>query len=90
MVISTSKNQDGSQRKLRAVTNVRAARRQARKIMENKLGKKLAEKDFVHHKDGTRFNNSAGNLGVISDKKKHQKIHPGHKGSREDTKRGWK
>jgi hypothetical protein len=89
MVVSTSKNADGSQRKLRKVTNVRAARRQARKIMENKLGRKLSTGELVHHKDGTRFNNSPGNLGVTN-QKKHQKTHPGKPGSREDTKRGWK
>jgi hypothetical protein len=86
---STSKNKDGKPRKLRKVTNVRAARRQARKIKENQLGRKLKTKELVGHKDHTRFNNKPSNL-QLTNQKKHQKTHPGKKGSREATKKGHK
>ena len=86
---STSKNKDGSPRKLRKVTNVRAARRQARKIKENSIGRKLSSKELVGHKDHGRFNNNPKNL-KLTNQKKHQKEHPGRKGSREDTKKGFK
>lgn len=86
---STSKNKDGKPRKLRKVTNVRAARRQARKIKENQLGRKLSTKELVGHKDHGRFNNKPTNL-QLTTQKKHQKQHPGKKGSRESTKKGWK
>ncbi len=86
---STSRNKDGSLRKLRKVTNVRAARRQARKIKENTIGRKLGTNELVGHKDHGRFNNRPGNL-QLTNQRKHQKSHPGTRGSREDTKRGWK
>ena len=86
---STSNNKDGSKRKLRPVTNVRAARRQARKIKENTLGRKLGTSELVGHKDHGRFNNKPSNL-QLTNQKKHQKSHPGKKGSREATKKGHK
>ncbi len=86
---STSRNNDGSLRKLRKVTNVRAARRQARKIKENQLGRKLATSELVGHKDHGRFNNKPSNL-QLTNQKKHQKQHPGKPGSREATKKGHK
>ena len=86
---STSRNKDGSLRKLRTVTNVRAARRQARKIKETAIGRKLNTNELVGHKDHGRFNNSPGNL-QLTNQRKHQKSHPGKRGDREDTKRGWK
>ena len=86
---STSRNKDGSLRKLRTVTNVRAARRQARKIKENTIGRKLKTSELVGHKDHGRFNNSPGNL-QLTNQRKHQKSHPGKKGDREDTKKGFK
>ncbi len=86
---STSRNKDGSLRKLRKVTNVRAARRQARKIKELQIGRKLGPGELVGHKDHGRFNNSPGNLS-ITDQRAHQKSHPGKKGDRESTKQGYK
>ena len=86
---STSRNKDGKLRKLRKVTNVRAARRQARKIKENTIGRKLKTSELVGHKDHGRFNNSPGNL-QLTNQRKHQKSHPGKKGDREDTKKGFK
>lgn len=80
--ISTSKNLDGSQRKLRPVTNVRAARRQARKIVENKIGRKLATSELVHHKDESRMNNSPKNLKVMKGQKEHGRLHPGEYGAK--------
>ena len=89
MKYSTSRNRDGSLRKLRRVTNVRAARRQARKIKENTIGRKLRTNELVGHKDHGRFNNSPGNL-QLTNQRKHQKSHPGKKGDREDTKKGFR
>jgi len=86
---STSRNKDGKLRKLRPVTNVRAARRQARKIKENTIGRKLKTSELVAHKDHGRKNNKPTNL-KLTNQRKHQKEHPGKKGSREDTKKGWK
>lgn len=86
---STSRNKDGSLRKLRPVTNVRAARRQARKIKENSIGRKLKTNELVGHADHSRKNNNPKNL-KLTNQKKHQKEHPGKKGSREDTKKGFK
>ncbi len=86
---STSRNKDGKLRKLRKVTNVRAARRQARKIKENQIGRKLSSKELIAHSDHGRFNNKPSNL-KLTNQRKHQKEHPGKKGDREDTKRGWK
>ena len=86
---STSRNKDGKLRKLRKVTNVRASRRQARKIKENTIGRKLKTSELVGHKDHGRFNNKPGNLS-ITNQRAHQKAHPGKNGSREDTKKGFK
>lgn len=79
---ATSKNKDGSPRKLRKVTNVRAARRQARKIVENKIGRKLKTNELVHHKDESRMNNSPANLEVMKGQKEHGRIHPGEYGAK--------
>ena len=89
MKYSTSKNKDGSPRKLRKATNVRAQRRQARKIKENSIGRKLSTSELVGHKDHSRGNNNPKNL-QLTNQKKHQKQHPGKKGSRESTKKGHK
>jgi len=86
---STSRNKDGSLRVLRKAKNVRALRRQARSIKENQLKRKLPTGTLVGHKDHTRKNNNPSNL-VLTNQKKHQKSHPGKKGSREATKRGHK
>ena len=87
---STSRNKKtGKLRKLRKVTNVRAARRQARKIKENSIGRKLKTSELVGHKDHGRFNNKPSNL-KLTNQRKHQKEHPGKKGSREDTRKGFK
>ncbi len=86
---STSRNKDGKLRKLRPAKNVRAKRRQARRIKENSIGRKLKTSELVGHKDHSRGNNKPSNL-ELTNQKKHQKSHPGRKGSREDTKRGFK
>lgn len=78
--ITTSKNKDGKPRKLRRVTNLRAARRQARKIAGQKRGRKLTKRELVHHKKGS-MNNAPSNLTVMSGRKSHGGIHPGVTGS---------
>lgn len=50
-----------------------------RKIVEEKLGKKLSPKEEVHHIDGDHFNNDPDNLAVLS-KSEHSKIHASWKG----------
>lgn len=50
MAIATSRRKsDGKPRKLRKATNVRAIRRQARRVKEFQLGRKLSSKEIVHH-----------------------------------------
>ena len=73
----TSRNKDGTPRKLRKATNERAQRRQARMVKEQQLGKKLSTKELVHHKDGRTPHNNPGNLKVVKGQRQHQKIHPG-------------
>ena len=73
----TSRNKDGTPRKLRQSTNERAQRRQARMIKEQQLGKKLSTKELVHHRDGRTPNNSPRNLKVVRGQRVHEKIHPG-------------
>jgi hypothetical protein len=75
-VVSTSRNKNGKPRKLRKVTNLRAARRQARKIAGFMRGRKLGKKELVHHKRGS-MNNSPKNLKVMSGRRSHGGIHPG-------------
>ena len=48
--------------------------KEARKIMENHIGRKLKTKESVHHKDGDYTNNQIENL-VILQKKEHHKHH---------------
>ena len=48
----TSRNKDGSPRKLRLATHPRAIRRQARRIVEARTGRKLSESQKVHHGAG--------------------------------------
>jgi hypothetical protein len=50
--LATSRNKDGSPRKLRKATNARAQHRQARKVKEFQLGRKLGAKEIVHHEGG--------------------------------------
>lgn len=50
------------------------SRRQARKIMEKKLGRKLDTFEYVHHKDGNPFNNDVENLEVKTPKT-HSIVH---------------
>jgi hypothetical protein len=45
-----------------------------RKIMEQKLGRKLKSSEIVHHKDGNNENNSPSNLQLITSIKNHNKI----------------
>ena len=76
-VAFTSKKKDGTPRRIRPVTNERAAARQARKIVEARLGRKLTRDELVHHRDDNRMNNSPANLRVVMGQKIHRKIHPG-------------
>ena len=75
--VSTSRNKDGKPRRLRKVTNLRAGRRQARKMVEMKLGRKLQKSELVHHKAGGPLKNTAKNLTVVKGQKRHNTIHPG-------------
>ena len=72
----TSRNKDGSPRKLRKATHPRAVRRQARKMKEMQLGRKLKTKEMVHHKNGLK-NGSPKSLQVVASRKTHNTIHPG-------------
>ncbi|KKM22555.1 hypothetical protein LCGC14_1624200 [marine sediment metagenome] len=76
--ISTSRRKsDGKPRKLRKVKNIRSARRQARRLVEVRIGRKLKKKELVHHKDGKTTNNSPKNLKVVRGQRRHGRIHPG-------------
>jgi hypothetical protein len=44
-------------------------------VAEEKLGRKLKEKEMVHHIDGNKLNNHHNNLYVCRDRKEHQQIH---------------
>ena len=57
---------DGKPRLLRKVTNLRAAWRQARRIMEMILGFKLPRWLLVHHRDENPFNNDPKNLEITT------------------------
>ena len=75
MVEFTSRRKsDGKPRKLRKATHPTALRRQARKIVEARRGKKLPAKSLVHHSKGI---NSTKGLKVLKGRRSHQKIHPG-------------
>ncbi len=74
---TSDRKSDGKPRKLRKATNVRSQRRQAKAIVEERLGRKLKKGELVHHKDGKTSNNSPSNLKVVSGRKSHEKIHPG-------------
>lgn len=52
-----------------------------RRVMEEKLGRKLTSNEIVHHIDGNKLNNDPSNL-IIVTRKEHIKIH------REDLKEG--
>lgn len=73
---TSRRKSDGKPRKLRLATHPRAIRRQARRIKEAQLGRKLRTEEMIHHSDGLR-NSSPKSLKVISSKKLHQRIHPG-------------
>ena len=73
---TSRRKSDGKPRKLRKAVHPRALRRQARRIKEAQLGRKLAKNELVHHK-GTLTNNQPGVLAVVKGQKKHNKIHPG-------------
>ncbi len=47
---------------------------EARKIMKNKLGRKLREGEVVHHKDGDYLNSSIENLQLFKNKKEHMLV----------------
>lgn len=51
--LATSRRKsDGKPRKLRAAHNLRAKRRQARRVKEFQLGRKLGRTEIVHHEGG--------------------------------------
>ena len=77
VTISTSRNKDGKPRRLRKVTNLRAGRRQARKMVEMRLGRKLKKSELVHHKTDGPLRNTPKNLTVVRGQKRHNAIHPG-------------
>jgi hypothetical protein len=74
---TSRRKSDGKPRKLRKATNQRSQRRQARKIVEARRGKKLSGKKLIHHRDGNTANNSPRNLQVVAGRRPHEKIHPG-------------
>ena len=45
-----------------------------RKIMEQKIGRKLRPNEIVHHKDGNNENNHPNNLQLITSIRNHNKI----------------
>ena len=45
-----------------------------RKIIEEKIGRKLNSNEIVHHKDGNNENNCLNNLQLITSIKNHNKI----------------
>ena len=55
--------------------------REARKIIEDKLRRKLSMFDIVHHKDGNPYNNSYKNLVVLTPEE-HVRIHNPAKGKK--------
>ena len=74
---TSKRKSDGKPRKLRKATNERSQRRQAKAIVEARLGRKLKKGELVHHKDGNTANNSPKNLQIVKGRKPHEKIHPG-------------
>lgn len=46
-----------------------------RYVMEEYLGRKLTEKECIHHKDGNKLNNSIDNLQLCKNQSEHIKIH---------------
>ena len=71
---TSRRKSDGKPRKLRKARHPTALRRQARKIVEARRGKKLPRGALVHHARG--INNTSG-LKVLSGRRSHQKVHPG-------------
>jgi predicted transcriptional regulator len=49
----------------------RTSRLRARKILENKLGRKLSSKEHTHHIDENPFNNHPSNLIVMNESEHH-------------------
>jgi len=45
-----------------------------RKIMEEKIGRRLKSSEIVHHKDGNNENDNPSNLQLITSHKNHSKI----------------
>jgi hypothetical protein len=75
---TTSKNKDGSPRKLRKATHPQSIWRQARMIMEHMTGRKSAKGETIHHSDGG-LSNRKGNIKRVT-KSKHESEHNGHRG----------
>ena len=74
---TSRRKSDGKPRKLRKATNQRSQRRQARMIVEARLGKKLPASSLIHHRDGRTPNNATKNLKVVKGQRTHERIHPG-------------
>lgn len=61
--------------------------KEARKIIENNICKKLTINDIVHHKDGNKKNNDINNL-LLTTKEDHTRIHNPSKGKKH-KKQSW-
>jgi hypothetical protein len=71
---TSRRRSDGKPRKLRKAKHPTALRRQARKIVEARRGKKLPKSSLVHHGNGI---NSTKGLKILKGRRSHQRIHPG-------------
>ena len=49
--------------------------------MEKKLGRKLKQKEVIHHKDGNTLNNNESNLELFSSQSEHARFHYEMRGS---------
>ncbi|HCX21451.1 MAG TPA: hypothetical protein DHN29_06020 [Cytophagales bacterium] len=54
---------------------------ESRLIMEKKLGRKLKQKEVIHHKDGNTLNNNESNLELFSSQSEHARFHYEMRGS---------
>ena len=69
-----SKRPDGY---VRILTGVNKRELYHRYVMENYLGRKLSNKEIVHHKDGNPGNNNIDNL-IVTDRQEHMLLHSGN------------
>jgi site-specific recombinase XerD len=57
------------------ILSVKASRYRARKVMEDKLGRKLKPTEIVHHIDNDPYNNHPDNLHLFHNKADHLRYH---------------